>query len=68
MNKERMESFIEDYYKDFSKVRFDKWNYEDGCILIAAIQLYQATGKELFRDFVIGYMDKYVLEDGSIQH
>ena len=68
MNRERIESVIEDFYKDFSGVRFDKWNYEDGCILIAAMQLYQATGRELFRDFVVGYMDKYVLEDGTIQH
>ncbi len=67
MNTKRIESFIEDYYKDYSNVRFDKWNYEDGCILVAAIQLYQATGRELFRDFVTGYMDRYVQEDGTIQ-
>lgn len=68
IQREKIETFIADFYKDFSKVRFQKWNYEDGCILIAAIQLYQASGKEIFKDFVIEYAERYVLEDGTIQY
>lgn len=68
MDRERIEHFIEEYYKVFSDVRMDKWNYEDGCILIASIQLYQATGKDLFKDFVISYMDEYIQEGGQIRH
>lgn len=68
INRDKIEAFIESFYKDFSRVRFNKWNYEDGCILIAAIALYQATGKEQFKSFVVNYMDRYVLEDGTIQY
>lgn len=67
-NKEKLERFIEDFYRDLSKVKMDKWNYEDGCILTAAIQLYEATGKERFRDFILEYMDSYVTEEGEILH
>lgn len=42
------------------------WNYEDGCILKAASDLYQATGDAAFRDFVLDYVSTYVAQDGSI--
>ena len=67
-NAEKLERFIEDFYQDLSKVKMDKWNYEDGCILTAAIQLYEATGKERFRDFILEYMDSYVTAEGEILH
>lgn len=65
-NVQKMEQYIEEFYRDLSRVRLDKWNYEDGCILIAAIQLYEATGKERFRDYVIEYLESYVTEEGEI--
>lgn len=68
MNKEKIESFIESYYSTSDHVRFNKWNYEDGCILLAAIELYKATNNKTFRDFVVNYMSSYVLEDGTILH
>lgn len=58
--------FIEDFYKNMDHVRLNQWNYEDGCILLAAIQLYQATGKKLYRDYVVTYLNAYVNDDGSI--
>ncbi len=42
------------------------WNYEDGCILKAAADLYKATGDADYKQFVIDYMEKYVMPDGSI--
>ena len=42
------------------------WNYEDGCVLKAAADLYSATGDEVFRKFVLDYVSTYVTEDGSI--
>lgn len=68
MNREKIEGFIENYYKTMDHVRLTKWNYEDGCILLAAIELFKATGNKLYRDFVVKYMSSYVLEDGTIQH
>jgi len=67
-NGEKLEKFMEDFYRDLGKIRLDKWNYEDGCILTAAIQLYEATGNVRFRDFVMEYMNAYVTEDGGILH
>ncbi|MBO5228933.1 MAG: glycoside hydrolase family 88 protein [Lachnospiraceae bacterium] len=64
----KIEKFIGDYYKDYSKVRFNKWNYEDGCILTAAINMYKATNDSLYKDFVVNYMSEYVEEDGSIRY
>ncbi len=67
-NVEKMERYIEDFYKDLSRVRTDKWNYEDGCIMIAAIQLYEATKNTRFRDFVVEYINEYVTSEGEILH
>lgn len=67
MKFQMLEQLIEDFYKDLSKVRLHKWNYEDGCILTAAIALYKATQKDKFKNFIIQYMDSYVLEDGTIR-
>lgn len=66
MRIEQLDIFIKDFYKDLSKVRLHKWNYEDGCILIAAIALYKATNQDRYKDFVIEYVDSYVKEDGTI--
>lgn len=68
MNFEKLEAFVEDFYSNYKHVRLNKWNYEDGCILLAAIELYEATGERKYRDFVIGYLDAYVEEDGVIRH
>ncbi len=42
------------------------WNYEDGCVLKAAADLYRATGDADFRAFVLDYVSAWVDEDGSI--
>lgn len=68
INEKKINAFVEEFYSNHEHVRFNKWNYEDGCILMAAIQLYEATGKNLYRDFIVSYIDKYVEEDGTIKH
>ena len=68
MNREKIEGFIKNYFKTTDHVRFNKWNYEDGCILLSAIELYEATGDKIYRDFVVNYVSNYVLEDGTIKH
>ncbi len=67
-NADKLEQYIEGFYKDLSRVRTDKWNYGDGCLLLAAVQLYEVTGKSRFRDFVVEYLDAYVTEEGDIRH
>lgn len=68
MNREKIERFIENYYQTMDHVRLNKWNYEDGCILLAAIELFKATSNKIYRDFVVNYISNYVLEDGRIQY
>lgn len=68
MNREKIERFITEYYKTMDHVRLHVWNYEDGCILLAAMELFQATKNTIYRDFVINYISSYVLEDGTILH
>lgn len=68
MNQEKLEIYLDSFYKDDSRMRYDVWNYDDGIILMAAIQLYEVTGKEKLKEFVIQYLDKYVNADGTIKH
>lgn len=59
----------ENYVNQFlSKYEKNKkiWNYEDGCVLLGARQLYEATGKESYVAFIKDYVNRYVAEDGTI--
>lgn len=55
---------------NIEKIREGKingWNYIDGCMMIALLNLYDITGQEKYRDFVLNFLDYYVFEDGSIR-
>ena len=67
MNLDRLERYIETFYGEPERLERDQWNYEDGCVLLAAIQLYRATGKASFREYVLNYLDRYVTESGAIR-
>ena len=43
------------------------WNYIDGCMMIALLNLYKITGDEKYYDFAENFLDYYVFEDGSIR-
>ncbi|MCL2840356.1 MAG: glycoside hydrolase family 88 protein [Defluviitaleaceae bacterium] len=43
-----------------------KWNYIDGCMMKAIMDLFHATGNMKYFDFVKQYIDFYVDEDGKI--
>ena len=62
---DKVAAYAEQYIKNYMPYK-EKWNYEDGCILTASICMYQATHDNLYRDFVLRYLDQRVLEDGSI--
>ncbi len=63
----KLDRFIDGFYADDSRLQWNKWNYADGCLALAAVQLYRATGKEQFKDYALNYADRYVLEDGTIR-
>lgn len=42
------------------------WNYMDGCVIKAIIELYHITKKDAYLDFADNFIDYFVQEDGSI--
>lgn len=42
------------------------WNYIDGCMLLAVLAMYQATGEKDYFTFADHFIDFYVREDGTI--
>ena len=42
------------------------WNYIDGVMIKAVLELYQIRREDRFRDFAESFIDHYVAEDGSL--
>lgn len=42
------------------------WNYIDGCMIKALIELYEITGKDVYLDFADEFIDHFVMDDGTI--
>lgn len=47
--------------------KINGWNYIDGCMMIALLNLHRITGDEKYYDFVEHFLDYYVFEDGSLR-
>ncbi len=43
-----------------------KWNYIDGCMIKAILELYHITKEQKYLDFADNFIDYFVREDGSI--
>ena len=43
------------------------WNYVDGCMMTALLSLAQIDGDKRYFDFVEGFIDSFVNEDGQIR-
>ena len=43
------------------------WNYIDGCMLTALLEMAKISGDARYSDFVEQFVDSFVLEDGSIR-
>ncbi len=43
------------------------WNYIDGCMMTALLNLYEITGERKYFDFVESFIDAFIGEDGSIR-
>jgi unsaturated rhamnogalacturonyl hydrolase len=63
MNK--AERYIEYSMEHFKNYKED-WNYEDGCVLMGCVQLFQATGDKRYQEFVLNYLEGFIREDGTI--
>ena len=42
------------------------WNYIDGCMILALLEIYQTTGEDKYYEFANAFIDHRVREDGSI--
>ncbi len=61
------ERYIKNYMGQFNHLDRDVWNYEDGCVLIGAQMMYEATGEEFYYNSIKNYVDRYVDENGVIK-
>ena len=61
----KTENFIGQYLKEYQNYK-KYWNYEDGCILLGAKEMYEATGDEKYFTFIEEYLKPLVTEDGTI--
>lgn len=61
----KLEQYITYSLRHFTEYK-KNWNYEDGCVLMGCVQLYQATGEKSYQEFILKYLDKFIQEDGTI--
>jgi len=47
--------------------KINGWNYIDGCMMIALLNMHKITGEKRYYDFAENFLDYYVFEDGSIR-
>lgn len=64
---EKANRFIEQYLATYQNYK-TYWNYEDGCVVMGAKYLYEATGDEMYFQFIEKYLKHFILEDGTIDH
>ena len=43
------------------------WNYIDGCMILALLETYQATGEKKYYEFADAFINHRVMEDGTIK-
>lgn len=43
------------------------WNYIDGCMILALLEIYGVTGEQKYYDFADAFIDHRVKEDGTIK-
>lgn len=46
--------------------KINGWNYIDGCMMTALLNLYRITGEQKYYDFAENFLSYYVNEDGSL--
>ncbi len=47
--------------------KINGWNYIDGCMMIALLNMYRITGQKRYYDFAEHFLDYYVMEDGTLR-
>ena len=66
---EVVSKFVNNYLDSFKPYKGElAWNYEDGCVLIGALRLFDATQEMRYYDFVYNYLNKRIDENGTISN
>ena len=47
--------------------KINGWNYIDGCMMIALLNMHKITGQSRYYEFAENFLDYYVFEDGSLR-
>jgi unsaturated rhamnogalacturonyl hydrolase len=66
MNIERLDCYIKDYLLTHKQYRENELCYEDGCVLLGAKALYEATKDKFYLDFVMKRVAPFITEEGDI--
>lgn len=59
------ERFFQEYLRSYRPFK-TYWNYEDGCVLLGCIRMFEATGAAHYAEFVLDYLSQRVAADGTI--
>ena len=59
-NREVINSYIDKWIEDYNNRQRPVWNYEDGCVMLGAQYLYEATGDEKYINCIRTFMDRYI--------
>lgn len=62
-----LNDFIKQLMKDFRFYK-ESWNYEDGCIYVGVMDMYNVKQNEKYYDFVVNNVDKFITDDGKIRN
>ena len=61
------ERYLKEYANLFRNTDRNMWNYEDGCVLIGLLAMYEATGEDFYFEALKRFTDRYIEEDGTIR-
>ena len=59
--------YLKQYATLFQDTDRNMWNYEDGCVLIGLLAMYEATGDAFYFNALSRFTDRYIEDDGTIR-
>ncbi|MBO7355414.1 MAG: glycoside hydrolase family 88 protein, partial [Lachnospiraceae bacterium] len=62
---QRVMDYIDGFLSGYKNYK-ENWNYEDGCVLIGAQDMYEAVGDTKYVDFIEKYLKGFITDDGEI--
>jgi len=60
-----IKKYFDTYLESYKNYK-ENWNYEDGCVLMACKQMYEATNDDKYIQFILHYLADIVTNKGEI--